>query len=127
MRLLNFKVISHAILLFHNRNIVILQVGDEIHVAFGSQLPLILRPCKHQRADIDATALPKNGRRLATGDNMSKNENSASAIAQPGLNMEPLVDKEPRRYFLVGSCYMNGSMDGEVLNENFETEEIILC
>jgi hypothetical protein len=79
---------------------------------------------------VDATTSPKAGRGRATRDSGSKNENlGASAIAQISLNDNkgPLVDQELRRYFLVGTCYVNGIMDGEVLDENLEVEEILLC
>jgi hypothetical protein len=62
-------------------------IGDEIHVAFGSNLPIILRPV------------------LCEGASGSR-----------------------KVYTFVGTCYLNGIMDSEVvLDETIEGDNILLC
>jgi hypothetical protein len=105
------------------------EVGDEIHVAFGCRVPLILRPTEVKSS--------YKGKPVGGGVSDSVIGNVVSKEQGVPSQTSAKVDKSPpgdcsevqaKTYQLVGTCYIHGIMDGEALEDpKLETTNALLC
>jgi hypothetical protein len=90
-----------------------IQVGDEIHVALGSRVPFVLRPVNPST----------NGNSMASVELQESSDDLDKDYGQLNLNPEPCI----KRYTLIGTCYLHGIMNGEVVqDEKVMVENILL-
>ena len=91
--------------------------GDEIHLVYGSKLPLILRPLQSGE-DEEIMGLNRSNREIVHDSRQQHPSLSSRDILNASSSRECMLVRAEKGNKLIGPCFVHGIMDGEGMTED---------